>query len=252
MRGRTNHRARGGPSIGSVDDRPPQRSIHLVGLIEGLHDIVGENLSLLTPVDQAWQPSDFLPDLTGEDWAERLARFREPAKQLSDEVLVVLVGSMITEEALPNYSVRLESVARDATGTDATPWALWLRGWTSEENRHGDVLNAYLRLTGRVDMRAVERTIHHLIPRGVRSQERGRRRGGPGLCGVPGAGHADHPRQCRQTRPGAGRGGPRPHLPEDRRGRVTPRDLLHPGRARGRRPRSRGGGPRVPQDAPGA
>jgi len=41
-----------------------------------------------------------------------------------------------------------------------------LRGWTAEENRHGDLLNAYLRLTGRVDMRAVERTVHHLINNG--------------------------------------------------------------------------------------
>ena len=46
------------------------------------------------------------------------------------------------------------------------PWARWLRGWTAEENRHGDLLNAYLRLTGRVDMLAVERTIHHLIRNG--------------------------------------------------------------------------------------
>ena len=40
-------------------------------------------------------------------------------------------------------------------------------GWTAEENRHGDLLNAYLRLTGRVDMRSVERTVHHLIRNGV-------------------------------------------------------------------------------------
>jgi len=144
-----------------------------VELIAGLQDFVGENLSLLTPVEQAWQPSDFLPDLTGADWSERLARFREPAAGLSDEVLVVLVGSMITEEALPNYSVRLNVVTRDATGTDTTPWAIWLRGWTSEENRHGDLLNAYLRLTGRVDMRSVERTIHHLIRQGFNPKSDG-------------------------------------------------------------------------------
>ena len=135
-------------------------------LIAGLQDFVGENLHLLTPVDQAWQPSDFLPDLTADDWSERLARFREPAQGLSDEVLVVLVGSMVTEEALPSYSVRLSRLAGDVPGDHPSPWAQWLRGWTSEENRHGDLLNAYLRLTGRVDMRAVEQTIHHLISAG--------------------------------------------------------------------------------------
>src|SRR5947207_1473097 len=73
---------------------------------------------------------------------------------------------MITEEALPSYSVSLNILARDYTGTSPEPWAKWLRGWTSEENRHGDLLNAYLRLTGRVDMRAVEVTIHHLLNNG--------------------------------------------------------------------------------------
>jgi acyl-[acyl-carrier-protein] desaturase len=35
--------------------------------------------------------------------------------------------------------------------------------WTAEENRHGDLMNKYLWLTGRVDMRAVETTIQNLI-----------------------------------------------------------------------------------------
>ena len=56
-------------------------------LIESLQGFVEENLALLTPVDQAWQPTDFLPDLTAEDWAEqvdavpdlRAAGIRRPA-----------------------------------------------------------------------------------------------------------------------------------------------------------------------------
>ena len=60
----------------------------------------------------------------------------------------------------------LNLLAEDETGTEATGWARWLRGWTSEENRHGDLLNAYLRLTGRVNMRSVEVTIHHLLTTG--------------------------------------------------------------------------------------
>jgi len=135
-------------------------------LIESLQGFVSENLSLLLPVDQAWQPSDYLPDLTAGDWAEQLTRFRDSARCLPDDLLVVLVGNMITEEALPNYAVSLEHIAKDPTGTTDTPWAQWLRGWTAEENRHGDLLNAYLRLTGRVDMHSIELTIHHLIKNG--------------------------------------------------------------------------------------
>ena len=142
-------------------------------VVESLQGFVEENLSLLAPVDQAWQPTDYLPDLTAQDWCEQLTQFRETALQTSDELLVVLVGNLITEEALPNYAVSLEQIARDPTGTGDQPWARWLRGWTAEENRHGDLLNAYLRLTGRVDMRSVERTIHHLIRNGFNNNRQG-------------------------------------------------------------------------------
>jgi acyl-[acyl-carrier-protein] desaturase len=137
-----------------------------IELLRSLEPVVAENLSLLLPVEQAWQPTDFLPDLTGDDWPEQMSKFREPARQLSDEVLVVLVGDMVTEEALPNYAISLNLIAQDYAGTSKAPWAKWMRGWTSEENRHGDLLNAYLRLTGRVDMRSIEVTVHNLIAGG--------------------------------------------------------------------------------------
>ncbi|GAC1451644.1 MAG: acyl-ACP desaturase [Isosphaeraceae bacterium] len=142
-------------------------------LTESLQGHVEENLSLLASVEQAWQPTDYLPDLTAEDWSEQVSRFRDSARQVSSELLVVLVGNMVTEEALPNYSVSLNHIVRDMTGIDTTPWAQWLRGWTAEENRHGDLLNAYLRLTGRVDMRAVEKTVHHLIRNGFSPRTKG-------------------------------------------------------------------------------
>jgi len=78
------------------------------------------------------------------------------------------VGDMVTEEALPTYQTwlnRLHGIT-DVTGASRTPWARWSRGWTAEENRHGDLLNRYLYLTGRVNMRSVETTIHHLINNG--------------------------------------------------------------------------------------
>lgn len=139
-------------------------------VLRGLEAAVGENLTFLAPIDKAWQPTDYLPDLTAEDWREQMEQFRGPARELSDPVLVVLVADMITEEALPSYAVALNNLAEDPTGTSDRPWAKWLRGWTSEENRHGDLLNAYLRLTGRVDMRAIEVTVHHLINNGFNAR----------------------------------------------------------------------------------
>ncbi len=135
-------------------------------VIQAVSGTVKENLKLLNSPESSWQPTDFLPDLAAEDWYDQLNEFRAPAEQLSDEVLVVLVGDMITEEALPSYSVSLNNLVRDEKGTSQEPWARWLRGWTAEENRHGDLLNAFLRLTGRVDMRSVELTIHHLLNNG--------------------------------------------------------------------------------------
>ena len=57
---------------------------------------------------------------------------------------------MITEEALPTYMTMLNSLdgVRDETGASATPWGKWTREWTAEENRHGDIMNKYMYLTG--------------------------------------------------------------------------------------------------------
>lgn len=135
-------------------------------VLRGIDFFVGENLTYLEDVEKIWQPTDYLPDLEGEGWREEMEAFRAAAQQVSDEMLVVLVGDMVTEEALPSYAVALNLIAQDTEGDADTPWARWLRGWTAEENRHGDLLNAYLRLTGRVNMRSVEVTVQHLIAEG--------------------------------------------------------------------------------------
>ena len=141
-------------------------------VIRAIEPAVAAHLRLLVPLDRAWQPTDYLPDLETVSWRDEVERFRTAAEAVSDELLVVLVGDMITEEALPSYSVALNGLVKDEEGTGSAPWARWLRGWTAEENRHGDLLNAYLRLTGRVDMRAVERTIHGLVANGFNPQTR--------------------------------------------------------------------------------
>jgi acyl-[acyl-carrier-protein] desaturase len=142
-------------------------------VIKSIEGFVSEHVDeLLRPVSESWQPSDFLPDPSAPDLSEKLSALRDHAKALPDELLIVLVGDMITEEALPTYQTwlnRLRGIT-DETGVSDKPWALWSRGWTAEENRHGDLLNRYLYLTGRVNMRAVETTIHHLIREGFDPQ----------------------------------------------------------------------------------
>lgn len=118
----------------------------------------------LIPVETIWQPSDMLPDSKKETFFEDLKELREIAKDLPYDFWVVLVGDTITEEALPTY----ESWLMDVEGVDQVTeggngWSKWVRHWTGEENRHGDLLNKYLYLSGRVNMREVEITTHHLI-----------------------------------------------------------------------------------------
>ena len=171
-----------------------------MAVIRAIEPAVDENLDLLAPVDRAWQPTDYLPDLEAENWRNRSSASGRRPRPISDDLLVVLVGDMVTEEALPSYSVALNGLVRDQEGTSPAPWARWLRGWTAEENRHGDLLNAYLRLTGRVDMRAVERTVHHLIANGF-NPKTNRSLQPAGLHLVPGARDAHVARQRRADAP---------------------------------------------------
>ncbi len=119
----------------------------------------------LIPVEKIWQPSDFLPNSQGENFFEEVKELREIAKELPYDFWVTLVGDTITEEALPTY----ESWLMDVEGIDQTEgnqgngWAKWVKQWTGEENRHGDLLNKYLYLSGRVNMREIEMTTQHLI-----------------------------------------------------------------------------------------
>lgn len=131
-------------------------------------------VQLLETGEKAWQPQDFLPDLTQDGWEDQVKELREMAATIPDELLVVLIGDMVTEEALPTYQTLLNTFegCDDPTGTSDTAWARWSRGWTSEENRHGDLLNKYLYLGGRCNMRSIEVTIQHLITNGFNPQAR--------------------------------------------------------------------------------
>jgi len=114
-----------------------------------------------------WQPSDYLPNFSGE-WVDYIKEIQKQSSALPDELLVVLIGNMITEEGLPTYQTlinRSDSV-RDLTGTQDTAWGKWTRWWTAEENRHGDLLHSYLTLIPRLNMRAIERDIQHLLGSG--------------------------------------------------------------------------------------
>jgi len=117
----------------------------------------------LIPVEKIWQPTDLLPDSQSETFFDDVTELREIAKDLPYDFWVTLVGDTITEEALPTYESWLMNVEGVDPEEKSNGWNRWIRQWTGEENRHGDVLNKYLYLSGRVNMREVEMTTHHLI-----------------------------------------------------------------------------------------
>lgn len=137
---------------------------------KSLEEWVDQNiLPLLKPVEKSWQPQDFLPDTCSDDFFDQAKEIKHRASEIPDEYFVCLVGQMITEEALPTYLtvINTNDGVRDETGGSLSPWAVWSRSWAAEENRHGDLLNKYLYLCGRLDMRQVEKTIQYLIGFGM-------------------------------------------------------------------------------------
>jgi len=138
----------------------PNKRLEVMQEIEkSIDDILKKYLK---PIDENWQPTDFLPDAKEDGFFEEIREIQETAKEMSYDLWVVLVGDTITEEALPTY----ETFLTETIGIDQDykkGWSQWSRGWTAEENRHGDLLNKYLYLSGQVDMREMEISTQHII-----------------------------------------------------------------------------------------
>ncbi|HLF44864.1 MAG TPA: acyl-ACP desaturase [Chitinophagaceae bacterium] len=122
----------------------------------------------LKKIDANWQPADFLPDSTQENFTLEIKELQAACKDLPGDYLTVLVGDAITEEALPTYESWLMEVD-GITKMEPQGWSKWIRMWTAEENRHGDLLNKFLYLSGRVNMRQMEISTQYLIADGMDS-----------------------------------------------------------------------------------
>ncbi len=138
-------------------------------VMQHLEQTVGElSPTFLRPVDTNWQPSDLLPDSSKETFFAEVKQLQETSKALPYDLLAVLIGDTITEEALPTYESWLyvvEGINPHQNGMQNN-WLQWLKSWTAEEKRHGDILNKYLYLSGRVNMREMETSTQYLIADG--------------------------------------------------------------------------------------
>jgi len=138
-----------------------------IEVMQNIEQSMEELLSkYLKSIEENWQPSDFLPDARNDNFLEEIKELQALSHEMSYDAFAVLIGDAITEEALPTYESWLMSV----DGIDQqqpSGWSKWIRAWTAEENRHGDLLNKYLYLTGRVDMRQMEITTQYLLSDGL-------------------------------------------------------------------------------------
>ena len=139
-------------------------------VLAGMDALAAEAVDrFLVAAEAAWQPADFLPDLSAPGAPDAIGDLQRRAAGLPGEVITSLVGNMITEEALPTYHAYfnlIKGVNEEGNMAADRGWVRWSRRWTAEENRHGDLLNKYLYLSGRADMKQVEITIHHLLANG--------------------------------------------------------------------------------------
>jgi len=138
--------------------------------IEAMHFLAQKIESIieefLKKIDDNWQPADFLPDSSSENFIKEIKELRAECKELPYDYMAVLVGDTITEEALPTYESWLLDVD-GITKEEPQGWSKWIRMWTAEENRHGDLLNKFLYLSGRVNMKQMEISTQYLIADGM-------------------------------------------------------------------------------------
>ncbi len=82
--------------------------------------------------------SDFLPNSESENFLEEVKELREISKDLPYDFWVAMVGEMITKGLRPDLRKLVDGTRR--RGQRSQKWLVnWVRQWTGEENRNGDL-----------------------------------------------------------------------------------------------------------------
>ena len=98
-----------------------------------------------------WHPHALVPWSRGQDYPSDYQWSSEEAG-LSGEARSALFINVLTEDNLPYYFRDIERIF----GRDGA-WGHWVRRWTAEEARHGQVIHDYLAVTRAVDPVSLER-----------------------------------------------------------------------------------------------
>jgi len=98
-----------------------------------------------------WHPHTLVPWSRGEDYPADY-QWSPEETGLSEEARSALFVNVLTEDNLPYYFRDIERIF----GRDGA-WGHWVRRWTAEEGRHGQVIHDYLAVTRAVDPVSLER-----------------------------------------------------------------------------------------------
>ena len=122
-----------------------------LGLLAELEPRVGQLFERHLRQAKEWHPHALVPWSRGEDYPPDYEWSPHEAG-VSSEARSALFVNVLTEDNLPYYFRDVERMF----GRDGA-WGHWVRRWTAEEGRHGQVIHDYLAVTRSVDPVELER-----------------------------------------------------------------------------------------------
>lgn len=122
-----------------------------LAVLSELEPRVGQLFERHLEQTREWHPHALVPWGRGQDYPPDYQWSPEEA-DISDEARSALYVNVLTEDNLPYYFRDIERMF----GRDGA-WGHWVRRWTAEEGRHGQVIHDYLAVTRSVDPVALER-----------------------------------------------------------------------------------------------
>jgi len=125
---------------------PPVPSRATSDVLRDIEEPVAKLFAQHTNKAQQWWPSAMLPRPYRPEDANRLAQMQTEAAGIPTAARACVALSLVTEEGLPVFHRTLGEMLPKG----AHFWR-WLHQWTAEEDRHAQVIGAYVGLTGILD-----------------------------------------------------------------------------------------------------
>jgi acyl-[acyl-carrier-protein] desaturase len=132
-----------------------------VEVLEDLEPLVQQMMADHEAKRELWFPAELLAPEPGEDPDQHREMMVARVAGFPDACRAALALNTLTEEGLPHFHRLLATHLGEESH-----WSVWNNLWTAEEDRHGAVLSDYMRDTGCVNQREMERLKFEYIKSG--------------------------------------------------------------------------------------